>query len=610
MPLASRDPLLKRVEDLEELITTQEVVHVSTTIVVVARGEEPTYLTVPEALEASTRLALAPPLLEVRRFSDLSVLIDPVKGTRKLRHKQSPLRREAYDALAAKARHIDVEIHCHEDQVDAILSDAPIIAVFGGNRAGKTKIEQWWLFRRWLLRGGVSAVFWWVGPDLAKAIKYGAHEIAGPMGQGGGLWPDAIFTHRSKITLATKEPMLHMIDGSSLAFMHAHHSGNSAGDNLKSANIRDAVVDEINAIGASENWTQVLARVSQSGGSVCTASTRKRGHWSKREIDELVATAGEDVIRTFQVDLFDNPWMAYAAIWKLFLSDGTLTRRQLEADVLQAGDPPGRARALVSKPRSREQHFGDEIADGSRLWSEWDAAAGVVTHGSTPWATDDEGQAARLVDITAQVLRPHVDGRPPGDSWAGADFNFIGHSVILKVFGRGASVEQAVAAKSTWSVLVASEVESEGSSLRHGQALAAKLGRDGLVYCDPQGEMQGHAGRTTGSNTDAHEFRHAGLRVYPANGYETRARNSATPPAARQINRSDSINVMHRLMRERRFFVDESCEGVLDALANDKHTKGGGHSASDRRSGYTDAVRYGVWPVFRHLVTQAASIET
>ena len=302
---------------------------------------------------------------------------------------------------------IDIEITCHEGQVAAILSDAPITAVFGGNRSGKTEVEKWWLLRRWIKRGGPGATFWWVGPDLEKAISYGAWSIAGPMGQGGGSWPDAVFTGPRKITTATKAPTLYLIDGSVLAFMHAHHSGGRAGDNLKSANVRDAVVDELTAVTSAENWTQVLARVSQSGGAVCTASTRKRGHWSRREIDELVSTAGEDAIRVYALDIFDNPWMAYAAVWKLFLTDNTLSRRTLEVEVLADPDPPARARAVVTKPRSLQEHFGHEFADTSRLWSEWDGSA-IVTGDEHLWVSRN-GAPVRLLDITAGVLRKRLD---------------------------------------------------------------------------------------------------------------------------------------------------------------------------------------------------------
>lgn len=603
MTISETQALAKRVDSLDRLVTDQEIVHVRTTIVVVERGDEPRYLSAAEALESATRLALCPPIRELRRFADLSVLIDPVKGTRKLRHRQRGLKLEAYDSLAAKARAIDIEITCHEGQVAAILSDAPITAVFGGNRSGKTEVEKWWLLRRWIKRGGPGATFWWVGPDLEKAISYGAWSIAGPMGQGGGSWPDAVFTGTRKITTATKAPTLYLIDGSVLAFMHAHHSGGRAGDNLKSANVRDAVVDELTAVTSAENWTQVLARVSQSGGAVCTASTRKRGHWSRREIDELVATAGDDAIKVYALDIFDNPWMAYAAVWKLFLTDNTLSRRTLEVEVLADPDPPARARAVVTKPRSLQEHFGHEVADTSRLWSEWDGSA-IVTGDEHLWVSRN-GQPVRLLDITAGVLRKHHD-KPDQRHWVGSDFNYIGHSVVLKVYGLGASTAEALANRDSWTVLVTDEIEVEGSSLRHAEAVVAKVGAGTWVPCDPQGAMQGHAGRGSANSTDAGEFRRAGLVPYPANGFE----GVGTDRRARQINRSDSINVLHRLQAAGRFYVHERCEGLIDALTNDKHTKGGGGSASDRRSGYSDAARYGCWPVFRHLVTAAASIET
>jgi hypothetical protein len=66
---------------------------------------------------------------------------------------------------------------------------------------------------------------------------------------------------------------------------------------------------------------------------------------------------------------------------------------------------------------------------------------------------------------------------------------------------------------------------------------------------------------------------------------------------------------MHVLMAGRRYCVHERCVGVIDAMKKDQRLADGRmdkrsspDSDTDLRSGYSDSVRYGAWPVFKFTV--------
>lgn len=612
--------LERRVEEVEQAVLDQELVCIRTTIVVCDRGEEPDYLTPAEVLAAAPRIALHPPIVEIDRRADLCLLIDPVTGVRKLRHAQrTPEHLAEFDDLVATARVVDVEIRCHAKQVEAILADSPVSATFGGNRAGKTRAAAWWFFRRWMLRGGTvngePAVFWWVNPEITKAIEFGAWLIAGPECMGGGLWPGEVFVTRKPITKKSKDPSLTLIDGSRIDFHHAHTSGEQAGSNLKSANVRDAVADEAAAIRNKQNWQQLLVRVSQSGGSVSAASTRVRNHWTTEEIGGNTSAA----VAVREIDLFDNPWMAYAAIYQLFLADQTFTDQQL-AEILEfpREQQADACRAKITRPESLLEHLGIATEASDRLWTVWTGEHVIADREPqhpTLTVTGEDGRALRLVNCTANLLAskwPRLreqcenEGRQLPRTWAGMDFNFVGHAVAFELFGEGRSVAEAFANRASWRVLVNSEVEVQGPTLKLAEALRKTTGANVPIWCDPTGAMQGHAARGTAGSTDIAELRKAGFHAAPCNGYKPQSGDGPRQPE--HISLTDTRNVCHRLMHEGRLYVHARCTGLLDALEHDKPTKTSGvNSVSDRRSGYSDAMRYGLFAVFLFLLKRDAA---
>lgn len=587
---------------LERAIDSQALTYIRTTIVVCERVAEPEYSTVAEVLDAAER---EPEVREVRRYLDLELLIDPIAQTRKLRHKLAPAGQQRFDQVKSGpgVRLVDVEIRCHEHQIKAITSRAPTVAAFGGNRAGKSMILVWRLFRRWMLRGGPRRRFWWVAPNTKKLIVQGVWVIAGELGLGGGVWPDEVFADLRACTQSQKSPSLRMIDGSTILFEHANHSGPSAGKNLKSENITDAVVDEVGAIKSEANWHQVQIRVSQTGGTVGASTTRVRDHWSHQAITVRAKEAGEDVVDCSHFDLFANPWMTYARIWQLFLADNTLSRRQLEQLVLPADDKRAAALSVVTNPKSLREHFGIETSSSRFMWTEWSDdliySSQLLRHSEIHIA---RGQPRRLVNITAAVLarhwRPQSARGQTFQAWAGMDFNVRGHAMVMELFGEGDTVEAAVANEASWTVLVSDEVQVDGTTLELADQLKQQAGVIPVWY-DPHG-AQGHPARGTGNYSDAEILQRVGLVCAPANG--------ADPETGKplQLSGNDSRNVMHALMKSRRLLVHERCSGFIDAMHKDMQRPDGKpdkrsspDSETDFRSGYSDSGRYGIWPIFQ-----------
>lgn len=617
MATAENIAIERRVRVLERAIGGRALVYVRTTIVVYEREPEPDYLTFEEI---KTAAQAGPRVREVRRIPDLELLIDPVRRTRRLRHKLSLAGQQAFDRIKVdpRVKLIDIEIPCHEKQVGAILSDAPIVGALGSNRSGKTRMILWWLLRRVLLRGGPPApdgtprAFWFVGPRWSQVIENGLWGIAGPNAMGGGLWPDELFVELRKQTKTSKEPQLTLIDGSVILFKHAHHTGQRAGGNLKSANVVDAVVDELGEIQDDANWFQVLTRVSQQAGHVGTASTRVRGHWMGEALIDRAKDDSSIDLREFTI--WDNPWYSEAMIWSLIVG----LRKAFSAEDLERHVLPlpkceqwAAARDLVTDPRVLREDFGVETETSIRLWPEWRDSmiyAGTATRHPTIDVWRDK--PVRLLNITREVMaqkwpRATQEGRSAA-VFAGLDFNVRGHAVLLELFGEGTTPAAALANRDSWTVLVVDEVQVDGTTLELAKQL--KLQADGPcpVWYDPH-TGAGHAARGSAGTTDAAILRRDGFDAAPANGTNKQG-------APRPLGQIESRNVMHGLMRSGRFYVHERCRGFIEAMVKEKAKPDGRvdkrsspNSPSDYLSGFSDSGRYALWPVFRSMFAPVRS---
>jgi hypothetical protein len=66
---------------------------------------------------------------------------------------------------------------------------------------------------------------------------------------------------------------------------------------------------------------------------------------------------------------------------------------------------------------------------------------------------------------------------------------------------------------------------------------------------------------------------------------------------------------VHHLHAERRLLVSSSCVGLIDAWRHDEHGKRSGtDSPADLRSGYSDAAKLGLWPIFHDDILGAFEV--
>ena len=567
--------LADRVDDLEHLILALEPLHIQTEIVVVRR-HEPWASEIETWADVERLLPVEPEVEVVETRRDLDLLIDPRTKARKLRHEVADV--EGFDRIAARAKLVKITITVHEGQLEPLLCTAGIVALLGGNRGGKTRVGLWWLFRQWMLRG--PGLYWLLAPTLTKAWKRLVKDFAPliPIGVRVGKLPKS---HRSA------RLVVRMIDGAEIEALHT----NEDGGNLKSENVAGILFDEAAESPDVGNWQQVNSRVSQRGAAVFLPTTPKAGHWAHTEIVLQEPHAG-GAIRSFELDLFSNPWLTTPRIWKLLLGDGTLTQTELEEQILPSRDPAATCRAIVQSPRALREHFGVWTADGIRLWSEWtDVVAQSCTRAGqamladrlvTPWG--------ELEPITAQASSAFFDGvaleqlRVVG----GQDFNVNPQTTLLaQVFGKPED-------PSTWVLYFADEIQTQGTVELHGERLKASW--PGLALaCDPSGDIPRRI-QQEGEGEEAERLRDM--------GFECR---SCVGRGRRLTSQKPTINLVHYLIRKRRVYVHLRCRQLLKALQTQQAKpdgriakRSGVNSKSDQLSAPTDAARYLAWALFRH----------
>jgi hypothetical protein len=444
----------------------------------------------------------------------------------------------------------------------------------------------WWLFRQWLIRGhGIDedhekeARFWWLRESVEMLYE---HAIAWVV----QLWPD-VWVGKMP-TETTKSPKLTAFDGSVFSFRHAAHSGKRAGTNLRSESVAALVIDELSAILNQENWREAKSRVAQTAGPIAVAFTPTAGHWSAQLVKQAADSGGAIVVD--HLLMFDNPWWPWARIFVDLLKDAAITATQLREKILPAEDWRAAVLEEVKDPAVRRMRFGEEQALGLTLWRLWDPARSIYR--GPPPLESIELEGAALPNITGDVVGAHF-GRRDIVAAGGKDFNVSnGVCVVFRVFG---DRQRPV-------VYVFDELADSGPTVTNAERIASKY--PGLcIFCDPTGALDGrHPSHGASSTTDAEEMRLHGLDVEPANGW-TRGRRVA------QLPQLDSINAMHRAMKLGLLVVHPRCSGVLRALAEMKakpdgtiEKVSGSTSISDRISDYGDALRYGVWPVWRHFL--------
>lgn len=524
---------------------------------------------------------------------DLDLIIDRVHGIRRLRSEVND--KEGFDRLALQARQVDIPLRCHKHQLRLLLDvKHKIIAALGGNRSGKTTVGVYWLVRQWILKGGRGAAFWWVAPSRSQTLIGVEKLVTGeysdrpqppalPLDEATGRpllvakWPE---TERSS------DQRIVLLDGSCIVLQHASRP---TGANLKGRNVRAILVDELCEIKHRPNWTVMINRLTDSGGSLFAASTPRPGHWAKEDVVDAQETSKD--IHLSSLSIRDNPWMA---------------REEVARTIAVCRD---------------EREVAREI-DG--LWI-GDGAGVLYSHFNPKLHTIDDptfGLPGDRQDITSQAIRGHWRGVNPyskgmrtvrADFVAGQDFNKDPMStVICKVFGNPTKPE-------TWGVYVVDEVLTRHSDTHdHGEFMRSEKCRHGRVSyanipiacdstaCNYDQTVEKGSGRS-----------HKGAKTLVELGYD--ARPCAWSEKGYPVNPHilDSVSLMHKLMRENRILVHGTrCPRLLHGLTEQQVLPNGlplkvSGTNSDKISGPIDALRYLCWALFadQFLDRQKAKIE-
>lgn len=589
-----------RVRELEDLAQKLRPVHVRVDLHVCARAREARR---PRTIAEIEQMLDDDPVVEVVEVIEgwAEALIDPATGARASRSKKPEWSRnkddEGFDELAARCELVVITVTLHAAQLLALLSWASVIALLGGNRAGKTRIGLYWLIIRWVLRGSPpqgaepGGLFWIVAPNEKKAWKR-LIALAGLLPR--RLWTGSLpKTHRA-------QQRLRMIDGSTF---EAHHAARD-GDNLKSERVTDILFDEATASPDPGNLQQCLSRTAQNGGAVFCSTTPKAGHYIYTRI-VLQAPHSGGRIAVFHTDLFDNPWLTLARIFDLFIGDGTLTEAELVEQVLTAEDPAAMCRAIVTNPTSLREHFGVWVAQGLRLWSDWtETIARTCTRSGQAralerlgWAPPDGAprQLANVTPIAAQALSPWRRLQPERlRVLGGQDFNINPQSTILaQVFGVPED-------PSTWVLYVFDEIQTIGTVEAHGTKLRRQ--HPGLaIACDPAGDIP-RAKQEATEGDEAARLRDMGFACHSCVGRGRRLQSQ-----------KPTLTLVHYLMKQGRIVVHLRCRKLLSALETQQAKPDGriakvSGSKSDRESSPTDALRYLAYALFRHELQIATTV--
>jgi len=534
-----------RADKLEVAFSDAAILHIKTTIDIYGRSEED-----------------IPKLTESRQ--DLDLLLDPVEEIRVIRTAENA---EQFDHLAESARLVHIPITCHEAQVDPILSDAKIVGMLAGNRAGKTEVLAARLLRAWIKRGGKGRVFWWVAPQRSQT-QIAVEKLCLFRGANLPLLPPELWTHYPT-NERSGDQSIRLIDGSKIELHHA--SGN--GDNLKGKLVQEAVIDELCSIRDVKNWNTIIARTMEVDGTVAAASTPVRGHWARAMI--ITAAGNSEDTRSYQFSCFENPWAK---------------RAYIERSILAAGGH--------DDPVVRRDYYGEWSASDDALWPDYSPEMHLVQDA----AIEDVAELikaghlpATYRDLTARMVVGGWKGHTDATVVIGQDFNVNPMTgVICRIFGDPLVPD-------TWGLYIFDEVQVRGPVARYADRLS-DLYPGAPISCDATGAQVGnHASQLAGSSaeTSVKILREAGFDAVACN----RRRVSDHKVKASNPSQIDSLNLCHRLFRQGRILVNKRCKALCLALdtqeaqADGRVAKDPG-TASDRLSAPTDAMRYLIWKLF------------
>lgn len=522
----------------------------------------------------------------VKQVPHIEMLLDRWKGTRKFK---TVANADSFDKVAngPSVKLIYMPLRCSVAQW-AFIKDMrhclrrgkfrKVLALFGGNRGGKTvtvvEIETDMI----LVKGGRGKQFWNVAPTGEKSLIAcrklceGEHDAVKlpPI-----LHPDLIRDYpRTEMQIRYKPASL--IDGSKIYFKHAHGEGG----NLKGDPAQGIFVDEGCEIRSIKNWHIMLNRTMGTKGCLFLSTTPVAGHWLKNEVHTPSASLAEatdsDIIVSDSLTCKENPWYSEEQI----------------AETIEA----------LSDPRliDREVH-GLWVPMGNVLWEYWNAKA-MARKG---WRTcEDLG----YINITEKLARPYWR-KHEGEitSVGGLDYNRFPMSLIEIQIGVHEDCEDPDNPKN-WHVFALNEIVENGGTQHLCEIINDGSAAKGLglhsdhykkfpIAADTTGNQanppSGHGDATKLASSLASYMESQGLEVIPCN-----KSRKGRPENPGQIDR---LQLLHTIMYEGRFhanpattkalihsFESQEClpDGRIDKAAGDKR---------DKLSGPTDGLTYGIW---------------
>jgi hypothetical protein len=518
--------------------------------------------------------------IAVDTIEHIDLLIEPREGTRVLKQALPTARdREEFDELAAEAKLFYLPRRVSRAQLKAMRCKAKVLAIFGGVRAGKSSYIADDILDEGLMHGGHGSQLWWVAPTLEKTeIGLRKLVVGEAIGRGGNrrkvapLLPSELVRYVPSSTRADRK----YIEAVDFTRWHFKYAG-SDGGNLKGDPPQQVVMDEACEVVHRENYGEILRRIMESDGRLLMATTPKAGHWAKEEVYDRGVHVDDwkpgDHVAWIHITCFDNPWVS---------------ERMIQDTIDTIKDPQ----------EIRREIYGEWVGSGPLLWRHFDESEQIITDSSYRLPRD-----MGLVDITQDTIERFYLGQRPARH-LGQDFNL--HPMC--------SVEIQVAhhpkdPKRTPIVIVPDEVVGKvGTIYEHMDALERRGYAGSGVSCDATGAQFNSYRLAHGikdkNSTQAKEMRRRGFICKPCR--ISSSGNAANP------SQLEKVNPLHRLMMERitlsdgtqlpRFLIHSRAAKTLIALRTQESDDRGNpakesNTVSDRVSGPTDALCYGVFPL-------------
>jgi hypothetical protein len=501
-----------------------------------------------------------------REVVDLHLIFHRVSGERILLRQEEigdcdPDWIEAFRALAARAKHVPIVHTVTEETLDFVRDETHRLnAAFGGQRGMKTESIAQACVRQMLIKGGHGVEALWVAPDL-KRTQFAVNKICrGEDGRAPLVPPELILYYPDKYTV--RDQFIRFLGGTRLHLMHAGDS--KKGGNIKGWGPRWICLDELCEFRSVAIWRVIRGRVNERDGfkgQIFGASTPVEGHWAYTQI-------------VLPIDSGLKPSWRYIFLSQFLNVFIPLT--EAEEALEDAGGP--------DDPFAQREVLGLWSFAGSKLWFRFDPSRHVQA-----FETLEDLGLQNVTEIAITKAFGEIPRDVRHDVFAGQDFNNVPCSTVILQVGCPKGEPQY---PGNWVFVVADEFLTNNQQDIHGDLLLAAHGRLAII-CGADGDQLGHSVRLDESTTEANELRKAGHMVRPVH-YS----NDFSPIHPPQI---DSLRVFHRLQRLNRFFVHVRCQKTIQSLATQQATPRGRIDKipgreSDKRSGPTDAMRYGGWP--------------